>query len=372
MKPLRLAVIGAGRLGGFHAQKAAAREDLALIAVADPACEQRQRVAAQCGCRAVADYQELVGEIDAAIVAAPTGLHHAIGLELLASGIHVLMEKPLAPSAEEARELVKAADANRVVLQVGHVERFNPAFTASMAHLRDAKYIEAVRASGFTFRSMDVGAVMDLMIHDIDLVLSIVRSSVRRVDAIGFSVMGGHEDVANARVEFENGAVASLNASRVSRDPARRMSVWTRQACSSIDFASRETSVITPSQVLLDRQFDVDSLTTEEIDHYREHLHEELLACETLQSEPIDALAAELNDFVESLRMPRHPRVTGEHGAQAVEVAEQILAEIESHCWDGTSDGPVGSHAIRHPRIIPGPHWHMKPSETPVKRKEAG
>ena len=372
MKPLRLAVIGAGRLGGFHAQKVAAREDLALIAVADPVAEQRQRVAAECGCRAVADYHDLIGEIDAAVVAAPTGLHHPIGMELLGSGIHVLMEKPLAPSAEEAAELARTAETNRLVLQVGHVERFNPAFTASRAHLREVKYIEAVRASGFTFRSMDVGVVMDLMIHDIDLVLSLVRNEVRRVDAVGFSVIGGHEDVANARLEFENGAVASLNASRVSYEPVRRMTVWTGRACSSIDFASRETTVIRPSRTLLDRQFHTDALTPEQIDHYREHLFEEHLPCETLQSEPIDALAAELNDFVESLQMPRQPQVTGEHGAQAVEVAEQILFEIESHCWDGTADGPAGPHAIPRPSIIPGPHWHRKPSQTPLKRKEAG
>ncbi len=372
MKPLRLAVIGAGRLGGFHAQKAAAREDLALVAVADPVATNRQRVAAECGCRAVADYRDLLGEIDAAVVAAPTGLHHQIGMELLAGGVHVLMEKPLAPVAEDARELVDAAKSNRLVLQVGHVERFNPAFAGSVAHLRDAKYIEAVRASGFTFRSTDVGVVLDLMIHDIDLVLSLAQSPVRRVDAFGFSVIGGHEDVANARLEFENGAVASLNASRVSYEPVRRMSVWTSRAYSSIDFASRKTSVVRPSQALLRRQFDVDSLTSEEIDHYREHLFEELLPCETLESDPVDALAAELNDFVESLRMPRQPRVTGEHGAEAVELAERVLVEIESHPWDGTADGPAGPMGIRHPAIIPGPHWNMAPSRTPVERKEAG
>ncbi|MHB8898402.1 MAG: Gfo/Idh/MocA family protein, partial [Thermoguttaceae bacterium] len=243
MRPLRLAVIGAGRLGRFHAQKAAAREDVALIAVADPVHAQRQRVAAECGCRAVADYRELIGEIDGAIVAAPTFLHREIGMELLANGVHVLLEKPLAPSAGEAQELVDAATAGRLVLQVGHVERFNPAFTASAAHLRDPRYIEAVRTSGFTFRSTDVGAVLDLMIHDIDLVLSLVRSQVHHVDAIGFSLLGGHEDVANARVEFENGAVASLSASRVSYQALRQMSVWTSRAHTTIDFASRTTSV---------------------------------------------------------------------------------------------------------------------------------
>ncbi len=369
MKPLRLAVIGAGRLGGFHAQKAAAREDVALVAVADPVAEQRNRVAAECGCRAVADYRTLLEEIDAAIVAAPTSLHRSIGLDILGHGVHVLMEKPLAPTASEALELVEAATAHRAVLQVGHVERFNPAFTASAAHLREAKYIEAVRASGFTFRSTDVGVVLDLMIHDIDLVLSLVRSPVRHVDAVGFAVLGGHEDVANARVEFECGAVASLSASRVSRDAVRRMNVWTSRGHSAIDFASRTTSVITASETLLRGQFDVDRLTPEEVDHYRECLLEEHLPCETLQAEPIDALAAELSDFVESLRMPRPPRVTGEHGAEAVELAERILNSIDAHRWEETSER---SHPVGPPNIIPGPHWHKAPSGIPAKHKEAG
>lgn len=372
MNPLRLAVIGAGRLGGFHAQKAAAREDIALVGVADPVAAQRKRVAAQCGCRAVDDYRDLIPEIDAAVVAAPTALHHQIGLELLAGGVHVLMEKPLALTSQDAWELVQAAKAGRVVLQVGHVERFNPAFSGSVEHLHDAKYIEAVRASGFTFRSLDVGVVLDLMIHDIDLVLSLVGSPVRRIDAVGFSVIGGHEDVANARLEFENGAVASLNASRISREPVRRMCVWTSQTYSSIDFAARETAIIRPSRTLQQRQFDAENLTAEEIDHYREHFLDEHLPCKTLRAEGIDALAAELNDFVESLRTPRQPQVTGEHGAEAVEVAEQVLAEINSHRWDGSIDGAVGPHGLRHPSIIPGPHWNMAPSRAPMQRKEAG
>ncbi len=371
MRPLRLAVIGAGRLGRFHAQKAAAREDVALIGVADPLATQRQSVAAECGCHAVADYRSLFGEIDGAIVAAPTCLHHEIGLDLLSNGIHVLLEKPLAPTATDAQDLVEAARANRLVLQVGHVERFNPAFTGSAAHLRDAKYIEAVRASGFTFRSTDVGVVLDLMIHDIDLAICLVRSPVRHVHAVGLSVLGGHEDVASARVEFENGAVASLSASRVSHDPVRRMSVWTDRAYAAIDFASRTTSLVRPSETILGRQFDVGRLSAEEIDYYREHLFEEHLPRETLQSEPIDALAAELDDFVESLRMPRQPRVTGEHGALAVELAERILSEIEAHSWTGANQ-PAAPHTVRTPGIIPGPHWHMSPSRVRMERKEAG
>ena len=219
------------------------------------------------------------------------------------------------------------------------MERFNPAFTASVAHLRDAKYIEAVRASGFTFRSTDVGVVLDLMIHDIDLVLSLVRSP---------GPPGRRARLLRDRRPRRRGQCATrirergrrfADASRVSYEPVRRMSVWTSRAYSSIDFASRKTSVVRPSQALLQRQFDVDSLTAEEIDHYREHLLEEHLPCETLQSEPIDALAAELNDFVESLRMPRQPRVTGEHGAEAVELAEQ------SACRDRVA--PLGRYGRR-------------------------
>jgi len=219
VKHLRLAVIGAGRLGGFHAQKAAANPDVELVAVVDPVPAARNRVAAECHTRALADYRGLVGAIDAAIVAAPTRLHHRIGMDLAGEGVHLLVEKPLCSRLAEAEELVERAEKQGVVLQVGHVERFNPAFAAAAPYLVEPKYIEAVRASGFTFRSTDVGVVLDLMIHDIDLVLSLVGSPVQRVEAMGVSVLGGHEDAANARIQFASGCVATLSASRVSRAP---------------------------------------------------------------------------------------------------------------------------------------------------------
>ncbi len=231
MNRLRVAVIGAGRLGGFHAQKLAQLPEVELVGVADPVESQRSRVAAECRTAAFADYRELCGRIDAAVVAVPTRLHHALGKELLRRGIHVLMEKPLTPTAAEADELVALARRQRLVLQVGHVERFNPALAAASPHLRSPHYLEAVRASGFTFRSTDVGVVLDLMIHDLDVVLSLVRSELRRVDAMGISVLGGHEDVANARLEFANGCVAALSASRVSYEPVRHMQIWSLAAC---------------------------------------------------------------------------------------------------------------------------------------------
>lgn len=372
MRKLRFAVVGAGRLGRFHAQKLAAMERVELVAVVDPLAESRERVAAECRTRAFADLGRAIGAIDAAVVAVPTRLHHAVGAELLDAGVHVLIEKPLTPCVAEADDLVDRARRNGLVLQVGHVERFNPALTAAAPHVRDPKYVEAVRASGFTFRSTDVGVVLDLMIHDLDVVLWLVRSPVAKVEALGLSVLGGHEDVANARIEFQSGCVATLSASRVSRRPARQMQVWAPRAMADVDFAARTTAVVRPSETLLARRFDVDALSPGAVDHYREHLLDEHLPREVLQAEPFDALALELADFVESIRLSRPPRVTGEQGRDAVALAEQILAKIAAHPWDDRIDGPVGPLAAPRPSVIPAPHWHLAPSRTPEVRKEAG
>ena len=372
MRRLRLAVVGAGRLGRFHAQKLALRDDVELVAVVDPLPAARNRLAAETRARAVADHRDLLDELDAAVIAAPTRLHHRIGLDCLDAGIHLLVEKPLSPALAEADELVAAARRNQVVLQVGHVERFNPAMTVALHYARNPKYIQAKRASGFTFRSTDVGVVLDLMIHDLDLVLRMVRSPVRKVEALGFSVLGGHEDVANARLEFDNGCVAVFNASRVSHDAVRRMSIWSPRAFTSVDFAACTTTVVHPSEALLTRQFDVDALSHQQVDYYKDHLFEEHLPREVFSPPAIDALAAELDDFLQSIRMPREPRVPGHQAREAIAVAQQILAKIAAHHWDEASDGPVGPRATPHPGVIPSPHFHPSTADVPVPRKEAG
>jgi predicted dehydrogenase len=370
---LRVAVIGAGRLGGFHAQKLARLEHAKLVAVVDPDPAPRHRAAAECRTQPLADYRELAGRIDAAVVAAPTRLHHPIALDLLNQGVHLLVEKPLCPTAAQADELVRAARRKGVVLQVGHVERFNPALAAAGPYVSQPapKYLEAVRASNFTFRSTDVGVVLDLMIHDIDLVLSLVRSPVRRVDALGLSVLGGHEDVANARLEFQCGCVATLSASRVSYQSVRQMHVWTPRAFASIDFAARKTTLVRPSETVLERRFDVDALGPEQLQH-KEQILEELLPREEIQAEAVDALSLELADFLESIRTPRLPRVTGEDGRDAVAVAEQILDRVAAHAWDDRLDGPVGPRAIPRPSVLPAPHFTLVPSPQPHLRREAG
>jgi len=372
VKELQVVVVGAGRLGGFHAQKLAERDDVELVAIVDPVAKARNRVAAECNTLAIADCGELPRPIDAAVIAAPTRFHHELGMELLASGVHVLMEKPLARTVAQADELVEAARGAGVVLQVGHVEQFNPAMAAVVSHCRDPKYVEAVRAGGFSFRSTDIGVVMDLMIHDLDLVLSMVRSPVRRVDAMGLSVLGGHEDVANARLEFESGCVATLSASRVSRKAARRMQVWSARAYADVDFATRSASIVRPSETLLSRRFDVESLSAAEVEHYLEHLADEHLSQEEAHWDAVDALVLEQDDFFESIRGPRAPRVSGRQGREAVAVAEQILVRIDAHRWDADEEGPVGPMAVPRAPVIPAPHWHLAPSRSPVQRREAG
>ncbi len=374
MKKLRLAVVGAGRLGGYHAQKLAALESVELVAVVDPRAAARNALAAQCHSRAVADAHELLGQVDAVVIATPTRLHHALGMAFLRHGVHVLLEKPLAATADQSDALVETARRAGAVLQVGHVERFNPAF-AALADLSSPqsvfapKYIEAVRCGPFSFRSTDVGVVLDLMIHDLDLVLSLVRSRVRRIDALGVSVLGGHEDVANVRLEFQNGCVASLNASRVSYDQTRRMQIWSARSMAVVDFSARTTTTIRPSETLLRRQFNVESLAPEEVEQYgKTGLLEEHLPRQTQQFPAVDALALELDDFVDSIRSHRPPRVSGEQGRDAVALAEEILLEIDRHVWDATTDGPVGPQFRPRLRTIPAPHFQI----APVPQKEAG
>ncbi len=368
---LKMAVVGAGRLGRFHAQKVAASDGAELVAVVDPVASNRDRLAAECHCTALPDLAGLPDCVDAAVVAAPTQWHHPLALALINRGIHVLVEKPICTCLAEADELLDAASRRGVVLQVGHVERFNPAFRASLPHIAEPKYIEALRASPFTFRSTDVGVVLDLMIHDLDMVLALAQSPVRRVEALGISVVGRQEDIANARIEFQNGCIASLSASRVSCAAARQMQVWTTDSFASIDFGARSLSVVRPSETLRRRQFDPNALTPAEVEHWQEHFAAEHLPCTAGSYEAVDALALECEDFIVSVREGRSPRVPGEAGRDALALAEQILADVAEHAWDGTPGGRIGPRWEPGCRVIPSPHFSFAATETPL-RKAAG
>ena len=346
MTPLRLAVIGAGHLGRIHARIAAGLDDVELVAIADPIEASRNSVAQEAGTRAVADYRELIGEIEAAVIAAPTTHHHAIGMELLGAGIPLLIEKPIALTSAEANDLVTLARQKGVALQVGHVERFNPALTAVAADVRDPKYIEATRTSGYTFRSTDIGVVMDMMIHDLDIVLSLAKSTVTDVQALGISVLGGHEDMASVRLTFASGCVANLTASRVSFQQKRTMSIFSSRGSASINFGTFEASVVMPSEAVLRREFRADRLSAEERAYWKENVFTQLLVRSQRDAQPVNAIQEEQRDFVNAVRTGQTPRVDGAAGRDAVAVAEMILERIAEHSWDGAAGGRNGALAM--------------------------
>jgi len=369
--PLRLAVIGTGHLGRIHARLAKDLDGATLVAVCDPSEPARQQTAAETGATPLADYQDLVGQVDAVIVAAPTDQHYAIGSELASRGLHLLVEKPLTSTLAEADTLVEHARRHNVVLQAGHVERFNAALQLAADHLHDPKYIEARRLSGYPFRSTDIGVVMDLMIHDLDIVLSITGAAVRRVDALGVSVLGCHEDVAQARLEFNNGCVANLTASRVSYATCRQLQAWTDSGFAALDFATGGATVVEPNDEVLQRRFEVAALPEQRRSYLKEHLFDHVLARRTLSGEPVNALAAEQRDFVHSIRTGQAPRVPGSAGRDAIALAERILDAIDRHAWDGDPQRRVGTLGQMEQPILPGPHWHTT-TEQDHPRREAG
>lgn len=331
--PTRIVVIGAGKLGAFHGQKIRKLEDelnLEFIGVVDPSESQRIEACRKLNCRGFAElYDGLLDNVDAAVVAAPTTLHHDIGVRLLSRGIHTLMEKPLCITTQQSRELVQAAQNANAVLQVGHVERFNPAFSEALKHIGRPQYIHAKRASGFTFRSTDVGVTLDLLIHDIDLVMSMVKSPVTQVDAIARTLVSGHEDIVQARLLFENECVADLEASRVSRTPTRKMEIWSDVNFTEIDFANRTMTTVHPDEQALNGNFDVNHLHGDDLEYFRNNLMDDILPEMTRSFESVDALELEMRDFVRSITSGRPPRVTGTDGAQAVEIAQKILQSVE-------------------------------------------
>jgi predicted dehydrogenase len=232
--------------------------------------------------------------------------------------------------------------------------------------VRDPKYIEATRTSGYTFRSTDIGVVLDLMIHDLDIALALARSPVERVEALGISVLGGHEDMAAARLTFASGCVAQLSASRVSFHQQRTMSVFTPRSYASINFATHEATVVRPSDDVLRRELRIDELSAAERAYWKEHLFDELLVHTRHEPPAVNAIQEEQRDFVAALRMGKNPRVDGAAGRDAVAVAEMILERIDEHAWDGTLAGRHGPLAMPALPIIAG--TTLRPLERETRR----
>ena len=347
-RKLRIGVIGAGHLGSIHARLVRTIDDVHLIGVADPDETARRRIAAEIQAEVFPDHRQLIGRIDAAILAAPTEHHYWIGMELAEAGIHLLVEKPLALRVAEADALIRATSRQNLVLQVGHVERFNPAFTAAAGQLQRPRFIDAVRAGPFSGRSTDVGVVLDLMIHDIDLILSLVPSEVVSVEAMGAAVLGPHEDLAHARLRFENGCIANLSASRVSYQAQRRMQVFAENAFANIDFAAAAIKIVRPAPGLLRGQYDLQTLSPAQMQHLRENFFTDVLLLEEVNVERRNAILDEQHDFVISIRAAQKPQVTGPQARQALAIAEQVLAQVAS---------PLRTD--HHPATLQGPHWNL-------------
>lgn len=326
MHKLRMAVVGAGYLGSIHTQLALAQPDVELVAVVDPSPDARRRMESL-GVPAVDHVDECIGHLDAAIVACPTRYHFAVARRLLEADVHLFIEKPLTATVAEADELIQLADQRHLIVQVGHVERFNPALAAARPLLSDICYIQATRTSGHACRSTDIGAVLDLMIHDLDLVLDLIESPLVELHASGTVVIGPYEDTAEARLEFANGAVANLMASRVSRHTCRQMRLVTRQGVIELDFADRQCWWERPAEDRL-AEFQPDRWSIQEREEARRRFFDEYLPRIRVPVPECNALYEEQRDFLLSVRTGRPPKVTAQAARQTLAVAEAIQQEI--------------------------------------------
>ena len=243
---LRLGVVGVGYLGKFHAEKYARMPDVELVGVVDNQSDQADEVARKLGTHAFYDHRDLIGRLDAVSIAVPTEYHYEISREFLAHDVDVLIEKPMTTTLEQAEELIQMAEQRACIIQVGHLERYNPAVVALQGVVDKPRFIESHRLSIFKERGLDVSVVLDLMIHDIDIILNFVRSKIKNIYAAGVPVISDNADIANARLEFENGCVANVTASRISMKNERKIRMFQKNAYVSVDFAKREITIIHP------------------------------------------------------------------------------------------------------------------------------
>ncbi len=308
-KKIRVAVVGAGEFGRNHARVYRELEGAELVAIVDRDAARAAQVASEFGTTALTEAESLRGRVEAASLAVPTVAHSALGVRLLDMGLDVLVEKPMATSLEEADELLAAAKRNGRILQVGHVERFNPAIAAVEPILNRPLFFEVHRLGVFTPRSLDVDVIYDVMIHDLDILLALVGESVAEVTAVGIPVLTDKVDIAHARIEFAGGAVANVTASRVSTERVRKMRFFQQHEYISLDYGRRDALRVRVAQPGPQPEF----------------------AFEKLAAERVEPLRAELQDFLEAVRTRREPRVTGAAGRAALELADRVMASIRNH-----------------------------------------
>ncbi len=305
---LRVGVVGVGYLGKFHARIYADLPEVELVGVVDSNPATAEKIAADYRCQAYARPEDLIGKVDAVSVVVPTVNHLEVARPFLASGVHMLMEKPIAPTYEEGQKLVQLAERSGVIFQVGHLERYNAGFMELVKRVGQPRFIEATRIGGFSERATDVDVVTDLMIHDIDIVMSLVGCPIRDLRAIGVPVLTEHVDIANARLEFENGAVADVTASRVSAKKQRRIRVFGRNSYHALDFADQQVEEVVAQPSPGGGRPEIRS--------------------ERLTITPTPPLDAELADFVNTVRSGHRPLVDGRTGLEALRVALMVKEKI--------------------------------------------
>lgn len=305
MKKIRTAVVGVGYLGKFHAEKYSFLPHSELIAVCDTNHQQCQEIAASHGVPAVADYHELIDKVDAVTIAVPTILHHQVAKVFLENKVHVLLEKPIASTVQQAEELIRLANQNKVVFQIGHLERFNCTLMALKHILKSPRFIESYRLAPFRPRGTDVNVMLDLMIHDIDIIQDIVGSAIKRISANGATVLSNETDIANARIEFHNGCVANVTASRVSAKVERKLRIFQHDAFISLDLHDKKLDIHRKGE-------------SEMFPGVPEIVREEQAF------EPGDALRDEIISFLDCILHNKKPVVTGEDGKKALATAIEI------------------------------------------------
>lgn len=307
---LRVGVVGTGYLGKFHAKIYNELPDIDLVGIVDVNEETAQAVARECGgCAVFTDSRDLLDKVDAVSIVVPTEHHLEVARPYLEKGIHMLLEKPVASTYEESLEIVQLAEKSGAILQIGHLERYNAGVMALAERVKEPRFIEVHRLGPFVARATDVDVVTDLMIHDIDIVMELIGSPIKYLSAMGTPVITNHVDIANARIEFENGAVANVSASRVSNKKFRRIRVFERNHYYGLDYADQRLEVVTAQHRGSDQEWP--EIVTEQID-----------------IEPRLPLNAELEDFINNIRTGGTPLVTGRVGLEALRVALLVKEKI--------------------------------------------
>ncbi|KPK72221.1 MAG: hypothetical protein AMJ79_15870 [Phycisphaerae bacterium SM23_30] len=334
---LKAAVIGAGRMGRLHSRIYHQMEEVELAAIVDTQPEKARQLAAEYGGQAYSDFNEIIDSIDVVTVAVPTESHCLVAEPFLLRAIPVLVEKPLAMSVPAARRMLQLAQENKGTLQVGYSERFNPVVQAMRRLQITPRFMESQRISPYTFRSTDVGVVLDIMIHDIDIMLSLAQSEVKEFRAVGVNVLGRHEDIANVRLEFANGCIANLTASRLALKTERKIRIFSEQAYLSLDYLKKTGTMISKAaNIDMVQELRKQQREDGKIDPLKMNWLE-LVNVETLNIDDREPLELEQEAFVRSVLEGTRPQVSAEDAVAAMEVAERIIEIINTNKWSAVA-----------------------------------